>query len=122
MKVLRTAATVLTVLTTVIAVTSTAHAGGTGNRTFDLPVIKAGDKYEVVVTCKHASQRVVSGGAKVNRPSKATMPIRLTGSYPRDARSWVFEITNVSGRPTGAREVNVTFNVLCKQWQIRHRH
>lgn len=93
------------------AMASPAAAHGVHSHTVDLPVIGSGDSYEVVLKCSHGY--ALSGGVKKGTRMSPGGPLMITGSYPKTTRSWAVELTNRSGRPTGAMEASVTVYAMC---------
>ncbi|MFW2545117.1 hypothetical protein ACN2XU_21000 [Primorskyibacter sp. 2E107] len=94
---------------TAIAAPAVAH--DIESRTVALPVIGAGDAYEVVIKCHHGY--ALSGGVKKGKRIFPDGPLVVSGSYPKTTRSWAIELTNRSGRPTGAMETSATVYSLC---------
>ncbi len=95
---------------TFCAAATVGHAHGIESQTLTLPVIGAGDSYEVVTQCSHAY--AVNGGIQSGDELLAS-GLEITGSYPKTTKSWAVEITNDTGRPTAINEVNATFYVTC---------
>ncbi|WP_136441509.1 hypothetical protein [Pacificoceanicola onchidii] len=93
------------------AIASPALAHGVHSHSVDLPVIGSGASHEVVIKCSHGY--ALSGGVKAGDRMSPNGPLMITGSYPKTTRSWAVELTNRSGRPTGAMEASVTVYAMC---------
>lgn len=103
----------LIVLAAAVGIGSQASAHEIVENTMTLNPIAGGASEEFTVTCPHHHQFVVSGGAKFNKKLTRVGPLEVTASYPKSSRSWAVEVTNRAHRPTGAKEVNMTFTALC---------
>ena len=87
-------------------------AHGPVEETFNLGVIGAGQTGEETVHCPH-HHWVVSGGVVGGERLAPNGPLEVTGSYPSSTRAWTVQVTNGSGRPTGAQEASITVRALC---------
>ncbi|MDJ0820686.1 MAG: hypothetical protein QNJ09_02605 [Paracoccaceae bacterium] len=99
-------------LATGLGLASQAAAHVVESGTMQLSPIASGAKYVVEHTCTHHGY-ALSGGLTIDKQVTTYGPLVVTGSYPKSTRTWAVELTNKSGRPTGAMEVMVTIRVLC---------
>ncbi len=79
--------------------------------TMNLTPIAAGPSRVIEHTCSHGY--AISGGVSSLEQVTSYGPLVVTGSYPSNTRTWAVQLTNKSGRPTGAIEVTVTIQALC---------
>lgn len=100
------------ILAASLAFATSAGAHNVFSETFNLPVVGSGDTLEVEIRCPphHFS---ISGGFSAGDRLAPDGPLVITASYPKTTRTWAVELTNRSGRPTGAQEASVTAFVTC---------
>lgn len=96
----------------IFAFATPAFAHNVVSDTVTVPVIAAGGSATLTITCPH-HHYAIAGGFGNEGDGAWTGSIDVTANYPQSTRTWAVEVTNRSGRPTGAQQFTGTLYVTC---------